>query len=121
MVQHKHLIIRSEVLEPILDPLVAEDWMKRLIQAIGMKLFRGPISGCTVTEGNHGVTCVAIIETSHIALHIWDDIHPGLVQLDVYSCADFEISSVLLFLGEMNPVKTEYKFLNRETGLKEIE
>ena len=37
--------------------------------------------------GNRGVTAFAIIETSHIAMHIWDEPNPALVQLDVYTCA----------------------------------
>ena len=67
------------------------------------------------------MTSVAIIETSHIALHIWDETNPGLMQLDVYSCADFMPKDVF---DEVNTIfktiKTEYKFLDREKELVEV-
>ena len=34
---------------------------------------------------------VAIIETSHIAMHIWDEPKPALMQFDVYSCGEFDV------------------------------
>ena len=34
-------------------------------------------------HGNKGLTAFAIIETSHIAMHIWDE-PVALLQLDVY-------------------------------------
>lgn len=120
MAVHKHLIVRAEVNRPITIPEVAENWMEGLIKTIGMKLFRGPISGYVTKEGNKGITCVAIIETSHLALHIWDELSPALVQLDVYSCAEFTPELVFESLDLMEPVKIEYKFLDREENLTEI-
>jgi len=38
--------------------------------------------------GNQGLTSVTIIETSHIAVHVWDEVSPALMQMDVYSCAE---------------------------------
>ena len=27
-------------------------------------------------EGNRGITGIAVIETSHIAIHVWDEFNP---------------------------------------------
>ena len=49
----------------------------------------GPyVKYCTM-EGNRGFTGIAVIETSHNAIHVWDEPVPALMQIDVYSCAEF--------------------------------
>lgn len=120
---HKHLIIRSEVKEPIVDVEVAKNWLRRLIEGIGMKITKNGGPHCDYVEkpDNYGIAAVAVIETSHVALHIWDRQDPPLVQLDVYSCSDFRIKDVVKFLTEMKPKKTSYKFLDRSTSLQEID
>ena len=86
-----------------------------------MKLLAGPYTTYVNEKGNKGMTSVAIIETSHIALHIWDEANPGLMQLDVYSCADFEPDDVFEEVNLMfKTVKIEYKFLDREQELVEV-
>jgi len=119
---HKHLIIRAEVNQPIIDPDVAKDWMRKLISAIGMKVTAhgGPHCDYVKKENNEGIAAVAIIETSHIALHIWDKIDPPLVQLDVYSCSEFDPNQVAKYLKIMEPISICYKFLDREHLIEEI-
>ena len=59
------------------------------------------------------MTSVAIIETSHIALHIWDEVNPGLLQLDVYSCANFNPQDVFKKVNDLfKTTKMEGIFLN---------
>jgi S-adenosylmethionine/arginine decarboxylase-like enzyme len=85
-----------------------------------MKAMYGPTASYCKMPGNKGVTAFAIIETSHIAMHIWDEPNPALVQLDVYSCAPLDPEKVLPFLNQMDPVKIDYKFLDRETEFKDL-
>lgn len=81
----------------------------------------GPYTTYVKEKGNKGMTSVAIIETSHIALHIWDETNPGLMQLDVYSCADFSPQDVFDEVEKMfDTKKIEYKFLDREKELVEV-
>jgi len=68
-------------------------------------------------EGNEGLTAIAMIETSHIAMHIWEKEEPPLIQLDVYTCGPFVPGTVLKALREFNPVKIRWKFLDREKDL----
>ena len=65
---------------------------------------------------------MALIETSHIVLHIWDEPNPGLFQLDIYSCKDFSLSKVIDLLNNNFKVeKLEYKFLDRKSNLILVE
>ena len=121
--QHKHLIVRADIgwcpQEEDLNKM--SDWIRSLIKKIDMKLLAGPYTTYVGEKGNKGMTSVAIIETSHIALHIWDEVSPGLMQLDVYSCADFNPPDVFDKVNELfQTIKMEYKFLDREKELVEV-
>ena len=116
---HKHLLIRAEVKNPPKenDDVRLVNWMRYLIQDIDMKLLFGPITRYVDVEGNEGLTAIAMIETSHIAMHIWEKEDPPLIQLDVYTCGPFVPGTVLKALREFNPVKIRWKFLDREKDL----
>ena len=121
--KHKHLIFRADIgwtpKEEDLNKI--SDWIRSLIRKIEMKLLAGPYTTYVNEKGNKGMTSVAIIETSHIALHIWDETNPGLMQLDVYSCADFTPQDVFDEIEQtFDTKKIEYKFLDREKELVEV-
>jgi S-adenosylmethionine/arginine decarboxylase-like enzyme len=121
--QHKHLIVRADIgwcpQEEDLNKI--SDWIRSLIKKIDMKLLAGPYTTYVREAGNKGMTSVAIIETSHIALHIWEETSPGLMQLDVYSCAYFNPQDVFDNVNELfRTIKMEYKFLDREKELVEV-
>ena len=121
--KHKHLIVRADIgWSPKEEDLnKVSDWIRSLIKKIQMKLLAGPYTTYVNESGNKGTTSVAIIETSHIALHIWDETNPGLMQLDVYSCADFSPQDVFDEVEKMfDTKKIEYKFLDREKELVEV-
>lgn len=120
MLQHKHLLIRAEVRKPPSDEEYIKDWFLRLIDEIDMKLLRGPISAYVDIPGNKGLTCVAIIETSHIVMHVWDEEEPGLMQLDVYTCGALDPEEVFNAIQEFEPVKVDFKYLDREHGFEEL-
>ena len=90
MLVHKHLIIRAEVEEPPTLPAFVVEWLRQTVEAIGMKVLSGPYSEYVEVEGNEGATGVVIIETSHLAIHVWDRQDPPLLQLDVYTCGEFD-------------------------------
>ena len=118
---HKHLIIRAEASRPPMDEEQLTEWMKEFVDSIDMKIFMGPYVKYCKMEGNRGITAVAIIETSHIAMHVWDEPSPALMQFDVYSCGEFDVKEICEKIKkDFNIQKIEYKFLNRETGLQDI-
>ena len=55
------------------------------------------------------------IETSHIAIHVWDEERPALVQCDVYSCAEFSTNDVLAEFVSMEVVKLDKILINRDS------
>lgn len=123
MIEHKHLIIRAEINNPPGPDKEAymEGWFRSLVEDIGMNILRGPYVTYLDKEGNRGFTGVCIIETSHLAMHIWDESSPSLMQLDVYTCGSLDINVVFNKLQEFDPSRIEYKFLDREFGFKELE
>ena len=116
---HKHLLIRAEVKNPPKenDEMYLVNWMRYLIQDIDMKLLFGPIARYVDVEGNEGLTAIAMIETSHIAMHIWDHEDPPLLQLDVYTCGALKPEIILKALQEFHPIKIRWKQLDREKDL----
>ena len=122
VIRHKHLIIRAETKKTPEEPKWLHSWLVQLVDDIGMDICQGPITAYVDVPGNKGLTGVVIIETSHIAVHIWDEVNPGLLQMDVYSCADFNPQDIFDKIEEaFEPVKLEYKFLDREKSLTTIE
>lgn len=118
---HKHLIIRAEADNPPVDENYLKSWLNNFIMDINMKVFMGPYVKYCNMPGNRGITAVAIIETSHIAMHIWDEVTPALMQFDVYSCGEFDPEKICKKIqDDFKTSKIEYKYLNRETGLVDL-
>ena len=117
---HKHLLIRAEVNNPMKGEKEIKKWLRDLVNKIEMKIIKGPYAAYVSEEGNRGITAVVMIETSHIAIHVWDETSPALVQCDVYSCAEFSSSEVLMELAVMEPTKIEHMLLDRAVEIKTI-
>lgn len=117
VLEHKHLIVRAELLNPPQCAEAIQDWMKSLVETIGMKILMGPYAIYSDMVGNRGLTAVTIIETSHIAMHVWDEDDPALMQLDVYTCSTLNIEDVFKALDEFAPVHLQYKYIDRENEL----
>ena len=117
---HKHLLIKAEVQNPPKDEEQTISLMKKLINKINMNILAGPYSSRVSKKGNKGLSGVAIIDTSHISIHTWDEKNPALIQLDVYSCKEFKKSDVIDCLDEFKPVTVEYKYFDRETNFIEV-
>lgn len=115
---HKHLIIRAEVEEPFTNNIMVDFWMLDLVKKLSMKKLLGPFSVYCDKEGNEGITSIMAIETSHIALHIWDKCCPAILQLDVYTCSELDENIVFDHLQIMKPSKIEWKYIDRNHELK---
>ena len=58
-----------------------------------------------------------MIETSHIAFHIWDEVDPGHLQLDLYTCGRLELDLVLSIIKDtFNIVEMDFMLFDRENG-----
>lgn len=120
VIEHKHMIVRAECQYPPSQSTL-ESWIKELVRKLDMKILAGPISAnIDYMVGNNGPTCVVIIETSHIACHVWNDVNPALIQLDVYTCGKLDRNVVLDHLQDFCPLMVDIKVFDREYELEEI-
>ena len=53
-------------------------------------------------------------------MHVWDEQNPAMMQIDVYTCGSLDPKTVFDALEYYEPVTIEFKYLDREHGLKEI-
>ena len=120
MPKHKHLIIRAEVNRPLVTEKGLKRWLRNLVKVIDMKIIKGPYASYVSKEGNRGITGIVMIETSHIAVHVWDETTPALVQCDVYSCAEFSSNEVLAEFLNMEVTKIDHVLLDRANEIKTI-
>jgi len=73
-------------------------FVKDVAKILDMNIIAGPYSKYISDKGNEGVSSVTIIKTSHICVHSWDKIKPGLIHLDIFSCKDFNTVNIVKFL-----------------------
>ena len=123
MIKHHHFIGRFEFAKPPLgsEKAYLEDWMANLIEGQGMNILSGPHVAYVDTLGNRGLTGVAIIETSHVAVHIWDETSPALVQLDFYTCGTLDKDAILRAINPWGVVKNAFLVLDREKEPEALE
>ena len=117
MIFHKHLLVNARVKDPIASEEEGIDFLTRLVERIDMKVIKGPFASYVDKPGNRGLTAIVMIETSHIAFHIWDEEDPSLLQFDLYTCGKLDLAEVLLALGEtFNVINLDYQLFDRENG-----
>ena len=117
MIFHKHLLVNARVKDPIASEEKGIDFLTRLVERIDMKVIQGPFASYVDKPGNRGLTAIVMIETSHIAFHVWYEEDPSLLQFDLYTCGKLNLSQVLLALGEtFNVINLEYQLFDRENG-----
>jgi S-adenosylmethionine/arginine decarboxylase-like enzyme len=117
MIFHKHLLVNAKVENPINTEDQGVDFLTRLVESIDMKIIKGPFASYVDKPGNRGLTAIVMIETSHIAFHIWDEEDPSLIQFDLYTCGELNLAKVLLSFGEtFSVVSLDYQLFDRENG-----
>jgi S-adenosylmethionine/arginine decarboxylase-like enzyme len=121
MIFHKHLLINAKVSKPMREEQEAIDFLTNLVNRIDMKIIKGPFAKFidNDAEGNSGLTAIVMIETSHIAFHIWDQVEPGLLQFDLYTCGKLDLAEVMKALREaFDIVSLKYVLYDRENGFE---
>lgn len=117
MIFHKHILINAKVRNPIQNELEAIQFLDRLVDRINMKVIKGPYASYVDKEGNKGLTAIVMIETSHIAFHIWDEQDPGTLQFDLYTCGSLNKDEVIKALQErFEIVSMDWRLYDREVG-----
>lgn len=114
--EHKHLLINSTFNN---SPFTSEeftcDWIREIVRKIDMEILLEPKAVRCNEKDNEGISAFCLITTSHICLHSWEKSTPNLVQLDVYSCKEFDRNIILDEIDKFNPLSLGCKFLDRDT------
>lgn len=119
---HNQLLVNGYSNNAMKNEEDAIAWMRSLVESIDMKIIQGPYASYVTKDGNKGLTCIVMIETSHIALHIWDEPNPAEIQFDLYTCGDLPIDNILKKLEEELGLKDyHYMVLERQTGFNILE
>ena len=123
MALHNHLLLNGYISDPPGpdDESRIKKWLDDLVVEIGMKRVAGPIASYVHAEGNAGMTAGVLIETSHIAMHIWDEDNPARIQFDLYTCSTLPLQSVLKALNEeFGLLHAEFQVIEREHGFRVV-
>tara|TARA_R110000803_G_scaffold154033_1_gene218863 strand:- start:1741 stop:2139 length:399 start_codon:yes stop_codon:yes gene_type:complete len=119
---HKHLLIYAKITKfpNMNEEEIVTNFMTRLVKKIQMKLIAGPITSYVKDQGNVGWTSALLLSTSHVAMHIWNEWN--VMQLDVYSCKEFDERLVITYLKEtFGATMIKHRVLNRDGGLNDDE
>ncbi len=125
---HKHLLINGETTNPPKSKRALKKWLKTLVHDIGMYRIGGPFVRYVKAPGNKGLTAVVMIETSHIALHIWEEGPKPYFRFDLYTCGSLHhktvIKQVARFLSAKNMEWVAYDrekgFLKYDNGIQSV-
>jgi S-adenosylmethionine/arginine decarboxylase-like enzyme len=122
MALHNQLLINGFSDTPPTDETFIKQWMQDLVKQIDMKIIQGPYTAYVTKQGNRGLTAIVMIETSHIALHVWDETNPGMIQFDLYTCSTLPVDLVIKSLKDNLGLKDyKYMVIERETGFNILE
>ena len=107
---HNQLLVNGVTDKAMMNGEEIKQWLSQLVSDIGMKVIMGPLSFYVSKEGNKGITAIVGIETSHIAIHVWDEPNPAMVQFDLYTCSTLPVDLILKKL-EKDLGLRDYKFM----------
>lgn len=125
--QHNHLLINAKSMgncitkSTLTNKRKMKKWLTRLVEEIGMHKVAGPFVHYVSKPGNKGLTAVVMIETSHIALHVWDEPIPAHIQFDIYTCSGLNVYETLYkVVNELHITEIDWAFYDREVGFKKM-
>jgi S-adenosylmethionine/arginine decarboxylase-like enzyme len=127
MLKHKHLVLSLDTHYSPRDEQDMDSLMVQISKRIDMEIaevkepYKNPMAFYCGIPGNEGATGLLLLVTSNIAIHAWDGEFPNRIQVDVYSCKDFDIDDVLLCFASFKIIKGTYILIDRDAELKIIE
>ena len=119
VIYHKHLLVNAELDRPMQTEQEGIDFLTSLVKAIDMKILQGPFATYVTAEGNKGLTAIVLIETSHIAFHIWDEPAQPVLQFDLYTCGLLHHQQILDLLQQTFEITSaDWVLFDREQGFQ---
>lgn len=112
--EHKHLLVNATFEQtPFTNTDFTNKWLLKIVKLIDMEVLHEPVSVRCDEKNNEGVSGFCLITTSHLSLHSWEKKTPNLLQLDVYSCKDFDPHLIEYEIEKFHPISLGLKFLDR--------
>jgi len=112
---HIHLIMTVGINKPFANEVESNEWMRQLVELIGMDEFNPPISKrCDEPPYNVGVTGVSLLTCSHLSHHQFE--YPdgsAEMKFDLYSCQRFSIEDVMDHFSVCEPTFFDYIVIDR--------
>ncbi len=118
---HIHLLVTAWVDNPPMTADAGTDWLRELVDIIDMQILMNAQAIYCEDLGNEGVTGIVGLTTSHASFHSWHDAPRPFINIDVYSCRDFDTTKVFEHLRKVWDMKeASYLLIDREDGKNEI-
>ena len=114
---HKHIIVSALVNKPPSTTDDVKEFLSSMISKVGMECISGPYAEMVEDEGNEAPTGVAILSTSHCAVHVWTHVSPARMEVDLYSCKDFNPTDIVKMIKEFDAHEIKCKFLDRDVDV----
>jgi S-adenosylmethionine/arginine decarboxylase-like enzyme len=118
---HQHLLVKAYVETPPRSEETLNQWLRDVVAAVRMNVCIEPRSFYVDIPGNEGLTGQIGLSTSHLSIHIWDEVQPAMVQCDLYSCSCFETKEVLDMLRPWGLLGYEAMTIDRNENFKVVE
>lgn len=117
---HKHIILTAAVNNPPTTEEEVVDWLREMVGAVNMNILSGPVACTSNVVGNEGITGTVIIDTSHIAMHMWNGVSPAIIELDIFSCKDYEVSVPIQFLKRYDLQAINFRCVDRTNKFEDL-
>jgi S-adenosylmethionine/arginine decarboxylase-like enzyme len=118
---HQHLLVKALVDTPPRSEETLNQWLRDVVAAVRMNVCIEPRSFYVATPGNEGLTGQIGLSTSHLSIHIWDEVKPAMIQCDLYSCSCFETQEVLDMIRPWGLISFEALTIDRNDDFKIVE
>lgn len=98
---HRHILGTVFVANPPKTAAEGEQWLRALIDRVGMEILMDAQAVACQDLGNEGITGTAALTTSHASFHSWDKVSGhAFINFDLYSCKPFKSEDVISLLDE---------------------
>lgn len=116
---HSHVLINGFIKKPpkSVDDMIT--WMSSLIKKIKMKQLLAPWAEYIDGEDG-GMTCVAILTTSHCSIHVWDTVDKPYFRFDLYSCKSFDVDDIVNMLSEFDVYELDVVEIDRNNSIRMV-
>jgi S-adenosylmethionine/arginine decarboxylase-like enzyme len=123
MIYHQHLIANFVIKYPPteINEVWLDVWLRRMIAGQGMQLMKNPQYAYLDRPGLRGWSAFALIETSHVALHTWDETDPATMRLDFYTCGKLDTGLIMKAVEEMKILDSDWWVIDRENRIRQVE